>query len=239
MGGSGDGPTDQVQAIHWELCVRGRRSQGLRLRDIGVSWHKGSSIWRVQVRDPQTKNQRHIGSFASEEDAARAYDCAAVQAHGPGAKRNFLGEANSELPVAVGEEQKQRSSSRFIGVSWHKSSSSWQVQVRDPQTKRSRHVGSFASEEDAARAYDCAAVQAHGPGAKRNFPPASIDTNHVSGDDGDIPPAALVRSLGESTSMHTFFARALPPPLFADHGSRSFLVAAAQLHPSQQASTCP
>jgi hypothetical protein len=35
-------------------------------------------------------------------DAARAYDCAAVQAHGPGAKRNF---PVSELPVTVGEER--------------------------------------------------------------------------------------------------------------------------------------
>jgi hypothetical protein len=40
----------------------------------------------------------------------------------------------------------------------------------DPTTKRNLHVGSYSSEEDAARAYDCAAVQAHGPDAKRNFP---------------------------------------------------------------------
>jgi hypothetical protein len=32
------------------------------------------------MTDPQTKRQRYIGSFASEEDAARAYDHAAVEA---------------------------------------------------------------------------------------------------------------------------------------------------------------
>jgi hypothetical protein len=49
------------------------------------------------------------------------------------------------------------------------------VQLWDPQTKRSRKIGQFASEEeDAARAYDCAAVQARGPGAKRNFPDETI-----------------------------------------------------------------
>jgi hypothetical protein len=138
----------------------------------------------VCLRDPQTKRKQHIGSYASEEDAARAYDCAAVQARGPGAKRNFTGDAISELPVTVGEERKKRSSSRFAGVSWNKSQSSFQAQLTDPQTKR-RHIGYYASEEDAARAYDCAAVQAHGPGAKLNFPPAS-DTDHVS--DGDEPP---------------------------------------------------
>jgi hypothetical protein len=65
----------------------------------------------VQMRDPQTKRTRYIGSYASEEDAARAYDCAAVQAHGPGAKRNFPGEDISELPETVGEERKQHTSS--------------------------------------------------------------------------------------------------------------------------------
>jgi hypothetical protein len=42
----------------------------------------------------------------SQEDAARAYDYAAVQAHGPGAERNFPGEAINELPVTLGEERK-------------------------------------------------------------------------------------------------------------------------------------
>jgi hypothetical protein len=74
----------------------------------------------VQLYDSQTKRCRNIGCYASEEDAARAYDYAAVQEYGPGAKRNFPGEAISELPVALGkqrkEERKQRSSSRYIGV---------------------------------------------------------------------------------------------------------------------------
>jgi hypothetical protein len=78
----------------------------------------------VHLVDTQTKRKQYIGSYASEEDAARAYDCAAVQAHGPGAKRNFPDEAISELLVTVGEEQKQRSSSRYIGVCWNKASSS-------------------------------------------------------------------------------------------------------------------
>jgi hypothetical protein len=51
---------------------------------------------------------------SAARDAARAYDCAAVQARGPGAKRNFPGEAISELPVPVGEERKQRGSSRYM-----------------------------------------------------------------------------------------------------------------------------
>jgi AP2-like factor (euAP2 lineage) len=129
----------------------------------------------VELNDPQTKRKRQIGRYASEEDAARAYDCAAVQAHGPGVKRKSPGEAMREAPATVGGERKRRSSSRYIGVSLEKRSSSCDVRLTDPQTKRRLSIGCFASEEDAARAYDCAAVQAHGPGAKRNFPGEAIN----------------------------------------------------------------
>jgi hypothetical protein len=149
------------------VTVGGERKSS---RYVGVFWERKSSSWKVSLRDPQTKRDRYVGAYASEEDAARAYDCAAVQAHGPAAKRNFPCELISEAPATKGEERKQRSSSRYIGVCWHKTHSAWGVSLFDPQTKQTRYIGSFASEEDAARAYDCAAVQAHGPGAKRNFP---------------------------------------------------------------------
>jgi hypothetical protein len=153
------------------VTVGEQKKQRTSSRYTGVYWCKAGSSYRVTVRDQQTKRRRCIGYFASEEDAARAYDCAAVQAHGPGTKRNFPDETISEPPVTVGEERKQRTSSRFLGVSWHKANSSFRVQLmRDPQTKRRLHIGYYASEEDAARAYDCAAVQVHGPDARRNFP---------------------------------------------------------------------
>jgi hypothetical protein len=158
--------------------LTGRKRGGGSSRYIGVFWVEARTSWRVRLTDPQTKRQRSVGSYASEEDAAKAYDCAAVQAHGSGAKRNFPGEAISEPPVTVGEEWKLLQSSRYIGVSWQVSSSSFQVYMTDPQ-KRQRNIGYFASEEDAARAYDSAAVQAHGPGIKRNFPGEAIGEPRV------------------------------------------------------------
>jgi hypothetical protein len=85
-----------------------------------------------------------VGHFTSEEDAARAYDCAAVvQAYGPGAERNFPGETISEPPVAFIERGAEAAkSSRFISVFWDKGSSSSPlshtqrcVYLTDPQTK--------------------------------------------------------------------------------------------------------
>jgi hypothetical protein len=155
------------------VTVGEERNQRSSSPYIGVSWEKASTSWRVRLTDPQTKCSRRIGSYASEDDAARAYDYAAVQAHGPGAQRNFPCEAIGEAPETVGEEHKQRNSSRYIGVSWLKTTSSCRVELRDPQTTK-RHIGYYGSEDDAARAYDYAAVQAHGPGAKRNFPGEAI-----------------------------------------------------------------
>ncbi|KAG1661498.1 hypothetical protein FOA52_010213 [Chlamydomonas sp. UWO 241] len=151
------------------VTVAGEQRQRGQSRYTGVSFVKAKANWTVSMWDSQTKRERHIGSYASEEDAARAYDYAAVQARGPTAKRNFPDEINSEPPVTAGEQRKQRSTSRFIGVSWNKAKSVWRVALLDPQTKRRRHVGSYASEEDAARAYDWASVQARGPTAERNF----------------------------------------------------------------------
>jgi hypothetical protein len=47
-------------------------------------------------------------------------------------------------------ERKQRSSSRYIGVYWHKAQSPWSVQLTDPQTKRLRHIGRYASNSHSA-----------------------------------------------------------------------------------------
>jgi hypothetical protein len=150
------------------------------------------------MHDSQTKRQRYIGCYASEEDAARAYDCAAVQAGGPSAKRNFPDEDISVPPVSLGEERKQHTSSDFIGVSWYKANSSWMVQMRDSQTKR--YIGSFASEEDAARAYDRAAVEARGPDTKRNFPAEDISEPPVSSGGGRSKVSAKRRRQEESES---------------------------------------
>jgi hypothetical protein len=87
----------------------GVQAEGPELALHRCQLEQASSSWGVALWEPQTKRMQYIESYASEEDAARAYDCAAVQAHGPGAKRNFPDEDFSELPVTVGEERKQRS----------------------------------------------------------------------------------------------------------------------------------
>ncbi|KAG1671903.1 hypothetical protein FOA52_003470 [Chlamydomonas sp. UWO 241] len=139
---------------------------------VGVSWNKSNAAWEVQLWDAEAKRKQYIGTYASEEDAARAYDYKAMEMYGPDCtKRNFPGELIGERPVSLGDKPRERKSSRFNGVSWHKARKTWQAELWDPDTKRMQYIGLYHSEEDAGRAHDWAAVKLHGPDyTKRNFP---------------------------------------------------------------------
>jgi len=63
---------------------------------------------------------------------------------------------------------KSKTSSRFIGVCFHKRHQRWYADIRHNGKKI--WLGSFASEIDAARAHDKAVLEYHGEFARLNFP---------------------------------------------------------------------
>lgn len=54
----------------------------------GVIYSKAQRTWIAAIGVDNTRV--HLGNFGSEEDAALAYDCAAIQLHGEGAKTNLI-----------------------------------------------------------------------------------------------------------------------------------------------------
>jgi len=56
-------------------------------RHKGVHWHSRSRLWIARIR--HQGKQRHLGCFASENEAAAAYDAAAQELFGEYALLNF------------------------------------------------------------------------------------------------------------------------------------------------------
>jgi hypothetical protein len=66
----------------------GKRNMASTSRFKGVSWHKRSRLWRANIR--VNGKQSSLGYFRSEEDAAAAYDTAALKDFGEYACTNVM-----------------------------------------------------------------------------------------------------------------------------------------------------
>jgi hypothetical protein len=125
--------------------------------------------WVARVHTDDTTY--HLGTFMSEEDAARAYDWKAFSTWGSYALLNFPGEPlRTAAEVKATRNTVGRGKSKYRGVSWDKVNEKWQARLRI--NGKAYCPGRFPTEEAAARAYDVVALQVLGPAADLNFPPA-------------------------------------------------------------------
>lgn len=72
------------------------------------------------------------------------------------------------------QRKKLGATSKFRGVCWNKRASKWIAQIHVTVGGDPVHLGCFINEEDAARAYDSAAVFYFGEWASTNFPIGEI-----------------------------------------------------------------
>jgi hypothetical protein len=88
------------------LILAGKKPRGSRYR--GVS--RNGNQWQVLIM--VNKKKRYVGSYSNEEEAARAYDKAALQNHGSKAKTNYdyseeeLNRITNEPPILKIQEDK-------------------------------------------------------------------------------------------------------------------------------------
>lgn len=94
-----------VRQNQWNRGANKGGSSGYK----GVSYHKVSGKWCAQiVGQHEGKNKKHwLGSYQTEEEAAKAYDAAATLMHGEYVKLNF--------PNPTGVQQRLNNPDKQIG----------------------------------------------------------------------------------------------------------------------------
>lgn len=153
------------------LCTKADNQRNQRRNSKNTTGYKGVSfdkargkyIASIQVLGTQI----HLGRFSTAEEASKAYEEAASRYHGEFA---YAHSASSVPAVpsdgAVVVATRPTFSSRYRGVSWKKQRSTWVASIG--VAGRQKHLGVFATEQDAARAYNAAAIEHYGDKAILN-----------------------------------------------------------------------
>jgi hypothetical protein len=145
--------------------MKNRRSKGTKTSKYkGVNQRGVANQWRATIHNGE--KIIHLGTFASETDAALAYNLAAIEFHGEFANLNNVEHTKDYIPQRIKTHKIPNTTSKYRGVCFVKSTNNWQTSIK--ANGRIIHIGIYKTELDAAQAYNNAAKEYHGNIASLN-----------------------------------------------------------------------